>query len=275
MSPETITAPPPGRPAARSRLPEVMALVVVLVAVLGGTARAQDDVKASAQKKMAQGAQLLEQGQPAEALRLFREAYAQAPNPRYQYNIGVACQATGRDAEALEAFEAFLANAQGVHPEYTADAQKQAALLRARVATVTVTSKESGAGVLVDGRDVGQTPLPNAVILDPGEHRFLVRKPSFEPFERVLALKPGDSVTVAAELRALPAPVAPPIATIVAPPPPVVVAAPEESPVYKRWWFWTAVGAVVLTGVVVAVAASSGSGSSGPTCPGGEFICVK
>ena len=254
----------------RSALQGVLAFALMMGA---GVVRAQDDAKAAAQKKMAQGAQLLEQGQPAEALRLFREAYRQVPNPRYQYNIGVSCQATGRDADALEAFETFLANAQGVRPEYLGDARKQATLLRSRVATVTVTSKENGAGVLVDGRDVGITPLQRPVILDPGEHRFLVRKATFEPFEHVASLKAGDTVTVAAELRAIPRPVTRPTVTIVAPPPPVVVSREKQNPFYKRWWFWTAVGTAVATGVVVAVAAGSGSGGS--TCPGGEFICVK
>jgi PEGA domain len=245
--------------------------VAALVAV-AGTARGQEDARTTAQKKMAQGNQLMEQGQPAEALRLFRDAYKLVPNPRYQYNIAVACQATGRDAEALEAFQFFLAKAEGVAQGYTDDAKKQIEVLRGRVAQVTVSAKQSGAGVLVDGRDVGNTPLPQALVLDPGEHRFLVRKLEFEPFEHVVNLRPGDQVTVTVELRPIPRPVAPAVVTITTPTPPPP-AAEERSQFYKRWWFWTAVGAVVVTGVIVGVAASSRPG--GPKCPGGETICVE
>jgi hypothetical protein len=241
----------------------------VALAVLGvalwlhvPAARAQSDARAAAQQKMAQGAQLLEQGQPAEALTLFKEAYQQVQNPRYQYNIGVACQALGRDAEALQAFQSFVANAQGVRQEYLEDAQKQIELLRGRVATVTITSSEAGAAVLVDGHDAGRTPLGQSLTLDAGEHRFMVRKLSFEPFEKVVILRRGDRLDLAADLRPVARPVAPPV-MVVTPPP--REAPPPDEPVYKRWWLWSAVGAVIATGVVVALVAKSGS--EGPKCP--------
>jgi tetratricopeptide (TPR) repeat protein len=236
--------------------------------LLVAPARAQEDARAAAQKKMAAGAQLLDQGQPAEALRLFREAHAAFPNQRWQYSIGIASQATGRDVEALEAFQIFLENSQGAPQINVDDARKQVEVLRARVAAVRITAREAGAGVLVDGRDVGRTPLPRPVLLEPGEHRFMVRKAEFEPFERVLNVKPGEQ-TVAAELRRIVKVVAPPPAVLVAPPP---SAPPAETPLYQRWWLWTAVGAVVVTGVVIAVASSSGS--KNPDCRGG-LQCVR
>jgi hypothetical protein len=259
--------PPPTPPL----LVRAASLGLVLAALIAGLpAQAQEDAKAAAQKKMAAGAQLLEQGQPAEALRLFREAYATSPNQRWQYNIGVACQATGRDVEALEAFQIFLDNSTGVRPEYVADAQKQVELLRSRVATVKITSAQAGAGVLVDGRDVGATPLPRPVVLEPGEHRFIVRKLEFEPFERVMALAAGEQTSLKADLRPVTTAIAPrPAVTIVTPPPP---AAQETTPVYKRWWLWTAVGAAVVAATVIAVASSSGT--KNPDCSG-EITCVR
>jgi predicted secreted protein len=243
-----------------------MMLVLGLLALGARGASAQTDAaKTAAQQKMAQGAQLLEQGQPADALALFKEAYQQVQNPRYQYNIGVACQSLGRDAEALQAFQTFIANAQGVRQEYLDDAQKQIEALRGRVATVTITSAETGAAVLVDGREAGRTPMAQPLTLDAGEHRFMVRKLSFEPYEKVVTLRRGDRLELAAELRPMAArnvaPVAPPVSVVTAPreePPP-------SEPIYKRWWLWTAVGAAVVTGVVVVLVTKSGS--EGPQCP--------
>jgi hypothetical protein len=244
----------------------VVLAVAIAAALMSSIAPvfAQADPKAAAQQKMAQGAQLLEQGQPAEALGLFKEAYELVQNPRYQYNIGVACQALGRDAEALQSFQTFVANAQGVRQEYIDDAHKQIDLLRERVAKVVVTSSVPGASVLVDGRDVGLTPLAQSLVLDAGEHRFIVRKLSFEPFERVVTLKRGDRLDLAADLRPnVVKPVERPAAVVVAP---AVPAEPEAaSPIYKRWWLWTAVGAAVVTGVVLGVALHSRS--EGPQCP--------
>lgn len=250
-------------------------LCPVAIVCLAGPARAQEDPKVAAAKRMQEGAQLMEQGQPGEALRLFRQAFRLFPNPRWQYNIGVACQAIGREAEALEAFESFLANAQGVGREYTDDARKQVENLRGRVATVTVAAKQEGAEVLVDGRDVGRTPLPRPLLLDQGERRFIVRKEKFESFERLVSLRPGEAATVEVDLkpvRALPGvPPPPPVVRVEMPPPPPPE--PESAPLHRRWWFWTAVGAVVVTGVVVAISVSGGSG--GPACTGGESRCLR
>lgn len=252
-----------------TRHPSLLLAAFALALVTATPAAAQEEARAAAQKKMAAGAQLLDQGQPAEALRLFREAYTTFPNQRWQYSIGIACQATGRNLEALEAFQTFLENAQGAPQVNVDDAKKQVEVLRARVASVRITAKQAGAGVLVDGREVGRTPLPRPVLLEPGEHNFMVRKTEFEPFERALTLKGGEEATLAAELRPIVKAAAPPPVAIVAPP--VAPPPPAETPLYQRWWLWTAVGAVVVTGVVIAIASSSGSKS--PQCSGG-ITCV-
>jgi hypothetical protein len=248
-------------------------MAVLACLAMAAPARAQapvDDAKAEAQARMKEGARLLD-AQPGEALRLFREAYRLVKNPNYQYNIGTAAQAVGRDAEALEAFQYFLANQRGVSEEYVNDARKQVASLLGRVALATLRCPQADAEILIDGRDVGRTPLKEPVVLDQGEHRFIVRKKGYENFERLVSVRSGEKITVDAELRPVPvvAPTvsAPVAAVLVAPAP-----APErdEAPaIYKRWWFWTAVGAVVITGVVVGLAASSQQ-SGGPACPGGS-----
>jgi hypothetical protein len=229
--------------------------------------------KAAAQSRMKDGAALLD-SQPGEALRLFREAYRLVRNPNYQYNIGIAAQAVGRDAEALEAFRFFLANRRGVPDEYVSDAEKQVQALLGRVALVTLSSSQPDAEVLVDGRDVGRTPLVAPLALDQGDHRFIVRKRDFENFERLVTVHPGEKVAVAADLRPLvvaPPLVPVPVAAVAVTPPPAPTVS-DQAPIHKRWWFWTAVGAVVVTGVVIGIAASSHSG--GPDCPGGP-ICVR
>lgn len=143
----------------------------------------------------------MEQGQPAEALRLFLEAHRLHSDPRYLYNIALANVALGRNADAFIAFRTFIAKSTGVRRVYVEDAQKQIVLLMERVAIVDVSSNLSGATVIADGRDVGLTPLDAPLVLDPGEHRFLVRKKGVEPFERMLILGPGESTRLRVELQ--------------------------------------------------------------------------
>jgi hypothetical protein len=239
--------------------------IAMTITIASAAAEAQEDSKVIAQKKMTEGAQLLDQGQPAEALQLFKDAYALTQNPRYQYNIGIACQSLGRNAEALDAFQAFLANAQGVRPQYVEDARKQIDLLRARIATVVVQAKQDGAGVLLDGRKVGQTPLGHPLSLDPGEHQFVVKKDGFDPFERFETLGPGQRLTLSVNLR------------LVAGPKVVTITVPSKesarpTPIYGRWWFWTAAGAVVVATVVTSVALIAKS--DGPSCRG-RSLCLE
>jgi len=91
-------------------------------------------------------------------------------------------------------------------------------------ATLHVASKVDGAIVVVDGADVGPTPVD---ILRPGgSHRVTVKKSGFVTYETSVLVQPGENLDLDAPLK----PVKPTIA--------------------EKWWFWTILG-TALTGAVV------------------------
>lgn len=130
--------------------------------------------------------------------------------------------------------------------------------LFATTGLLQVVSSVRGADVFVDSRPVGKAPLPKTLSVQAGKHNVRVEMAGFEPFNDVVDVKPGATLTVRAELK----PKARPLA--VAPRPAPVKSAP--TPLVKKPWFWAAAGgAVLLLGAGAAVAASSGGDSKTKT----------
>lgn len=91
-------------------------------------------------------------------------------------------------------------------------------------ASLHVGANAEAAVVTLDGLDVGAVPVE--LIRPAGTHRLTVRKEGFVPYNTDIALRPGERVSVKADLS------------------------PETTPLTRRWWFWTAAG-VLVAGVAV------------------------
>lgn len=86
-------------------------------------------------------------------------------------------------------------------------------------ATIHVTSNVVDAIVRVNGADVGNPPVE--VSRAAGQYRVSVSRKDFVPYDVNVAVRPGERVDLAADLRK------------------------EDPPLTKKWWFWTAAGVVV------------------------------
>jgi hypothetical protein len=85
--------------------------------------------------------------------------------------------------------------------------------------TVHLASEPTGAAVMLDGVDVGATPLD--VTRPSGTYHVVMRKPGFAAYDTRFLLRPGEEVNLSPTL-------------------------PKEKVLLtQRWWFWTSVGAVV------------------------------
>jgi PEGA domain-containing protein len=88
-------------------------------------------------------------------------------------------------------------------------------------ATMRIDANQDAAYVLIDGREVGQTPL--SIERRAGRYQITVEKEGFDPYETNVTLEPGQPFNVRADL-------------------------PEGSPaLYERWWFWSALGAAAAS----------------------------
>ena len=141
------------------------------------------------------GDEALVNGRPAEALVLYKEAYAARPDTALVYNMGRAHQALGDFPAALDHFEKFEATAP---PDVRARVPGLAKLLaevRKNVATVAIAADVAGATVRLDDRVLGKTPLPGVVRMKPGPATLVVEKEGYFDYQRILALQGGSLST--------------------------------------------------------------------------------
>src|SRR3954454_13220068 len=95
-----------GRPRLR-----FFAIFVLLILPRPSLAAGKGDEKAQARALLVEGGGLLQSGDYAEALVRFEKAFALVPSPKIQYNLGLAYLGLARPADALQAFEVFVAGA--------------------------------------------------------------------------------------------------------------------------------------------------------------------
>ena len=207
--------------------------------------------RGAARAKLVEGDGLLKQGSYIEALGAFKEAYALFPSPKIHYNFGLALKGMGRNAEAMEAFDRFLAEANDASPDARARAVASRNDLLTRVGVVRVTAEVDGASILIDGREHGRTPQSSEIHLDPGPHMLTVDRGGGRlPFTERLEVRAGVPLSVVARFPDAPGDAAPQGVTV--PVKPVddgrAVTPAGQAPGWLRPAAWTAagVGAVAL-----------------------------
>ena len=183
---------------------------------LGGVAAAAPDeaTLSAARSKLADGVELMKKGDAAGALAQFNQAYALVPSPKIFFDIGLARDALGQNAQALTAFTRFVEETESPNPASLAKAQERSATLKNLVASVNVICDVAGASVEVDGISVGTTPLHGFVFVEPGDHVFVATAGPQTGRQKLTSVA-GRKVDLTLEL-ALPPPNPPP-ATLVAP----------------------------------------------------------
>jgi hypothetical protein len=232
-----------------------------------------------ARSKAVQAQKLFEERDFRAALHLLDDAYATFPSPKMHYNYGLVQRSLLRDAEALESFERFLADAPDADPEKRAVAARHMAELRALVASLEVRSDMDPAEISVDGRIRGTSPWPHRIWISPGQHQVVVKKADVPfPYTERIEAAAGALVVVDARFAPIVAVLQPPLPVRELPPAPIeaVVARPAPAveparPVYRRWWFWAAAGTLVASAALSAVVVTSNpSPVCGSACRLGE-----
>ena len=190
------------------------------------------------------------------ALVEFRRAYELVPNYRVLFDIAQSLYQLQRYAEALSAFESYLAQAgTQIAPVRRASVESDIRALRARVGRLDVTTNVDGAEIRVDDQTVGTSPLAAPVLVSVGHRKITVAKPGRVPLEKFVDVAAGDRTAVSFDFPEPASP--PPVATNtttpsnpttrsethtpanVEPPPP---APPPPESTAPMWIAWTATG---------------------------------
>ncbi|HET8937082.1 MAG TPA: PEGA domain-containing protein [Polyangiales bacterium] len=144
-------------------------------------------------------------GDLATALIEFKRAYSTAPNYRLLYNLGQV-SADLRDYPAAERYlNQYLEESKSALDESRKLAvQDELAKVRARIASVHLTSNVEGTEVLVDDVLVGRTPMQAPIHVSTGRRRITGRAPGHAPVTHAIDAAGGEDVSVTLHLQPIP-----------------------------------------------------------------------
>ncbi|WP_437681151.1 PEGA domain-containing protein [Sorangium sp. So ce131] len=145
---------------------------------------------------------LFAEGDYLNAIIKFERAYELSGDARLLWNIALCQKNLKRYARLLATIEKLLRDA---GPQLAEQDRKDAATLieatKAYVSRLDLQASEAGATVLVDGEEVGQTPLREPVLLDIGIRKIRVTKKGFKDVEVTQQVPGGSVVTITAKLE--------------------------------------------------------------------------
>lgn len=135
------------------------------------------------------------------ALVEFEQSYKIVPRPGALRNVAQCQRDLKRFADAYAAYETLLTkHGAQLGPGELAAVNKAIKDLESVTGTISFEVNEPGASVVVDGRDVGTTPLPAPVRVDVGPHLVRVIKAGYEPFEQQVKVLATQALSVDAKL---------------------------------------------------------------------------
>lgn len=136
-------------------------------------------------------------GRYDDAIADWARAYELDPRPLIQYNLAQAFERAGRIAEAVTAYESFLA-ATTPQDAKRLEAQARLAALRERIARTAIVVRTTvvGAIVLVDGEERARTPRTDPIAVAPGRHRIVVRLDGQDDYTTDVTVAAGTSIDV-------------------------------------------------------------------------------
>lgn len=189
------------------RMRSAIALAVLLVFLVGGTARAQSggagkakavELLGSGDKKLARGQKLYEKGDIEKALADYESAladyqaaYEAFPDPKIYFPIAQAEQRLGRFVDALQHYQQLLEEGKDIPAQLKTQVQRELIEVKKNLSAVVIEAQPEGAIVLIDGTQVAKTPMDQPVFVEPGAHSLTVKLEGFRTVDRKVDLAMG------------------------------------------------------------------------------------
>ncbi|MEP7051012.1 MAG: PEGA domain-containing protein [Pseudomonadota bacterium] len=161
-------------------------------------APAADDATTQAREHFGQATKLYKDGDFDAALVQFERAYELKPNYRVLYNIGQTYFQLRQYVEARDSMTRYLKEGgDQIDSERRAAVNKDLADLQRRLATLKINVNATGAAVLVDGKNVGVTPLAEPILVSEGQRTISVEAPGRGVLQRQVRVAGGDQQVLA------------------------------------------------------------------------------
>lgn len=215
------------------------------------------DPKTDPRAKYNAAVKKFEGGDYAGALADFQELDAIKSTPQSTRYIALAQDKLGRFAEAVAAYEKFVASP-GKLTKEAEEARKRVEEIKKMPGKLHVETTPPGATITVDGKTSGTSPAE--IELAPGKHVVRVELAGYLPLDRDVEIGYGAKQDVKAELEAKPAePPPPPVAAEPPPEPekPAPPPAPPQTPKSKLPAFITGGIAIAALGVGIGFGAAA------------------
>jgi hypothetical protein len=244
------------------RWPAVVCVGAILLAPTGAAAQAPshdppraaptngatDDREKEARSRYERGMQLYGEGAAEGALVEFERAYQLAPSYRLLYNIALIRLQLNDYAQALKAFQEYLAEGGAeIGSVRRSEIERHVASLKNKVGRVELTSNARGADVFVDDVVVGRVPLAEPLVLNPGRRRITIARGGLTS-GTVVSVAGQDSLKVELSLEA---PAQQPATHVRTAP------SPSRAPVYVSWTVTAGLAAATTVVGLLAVDAMS------------------
>jgi hypothetical protein len=177
-----------------------LALALATLAPSASEAQSPQDLL-RAQKLYDEGDKAEQAGDAAQALAKFEEALTVVETAQLRLRAGRCQETLGKLVEALESYKRAVAlSEEDAALNKVASDQARAAANRVPKLALSKPKDAPAATITVDGRAVTDgEPIP----VNPGEHVIVAEAPGFQRFEKRVAARESDTVTIAIELVSL------------------------------------------------------------------------
>ena len=169
----------------------VAGLALGLVLSAGGASAGDVD---KARALFAEGNRMVEAGDYEGARRAFLAADAEHHAPAIIYNLGLAEERLGHPQAAVDAYEAYIAEA-GAGAELTEAATLAIAQLKGRSTRLRVETVPPGQRVFVDGAPLRE-PSPVSLLVPAGHHVVVAQGAAWRSEQDVEVKGAGDALTI-------------------------------------------------------------------------------
>ena len=159
------------------RSPNALALVALVALVALAPSPARADALDDARRHFAEGVVEYQDGKYEAARVLFQQANAEHHAPAIVYNIARAEERLNHPQAAVDAYDAYIAEA-GEKGEFTEASVLALARIRATAAQLHITTKPAGARLFIDGAEA-RDPAPTRVLVPAGRHHIVAEGDSW------------------------------------------------------------------------------------------------
>lgn len=149
--------------------------------------------QAEARQHFQTGTQHYQAGRFAEAIEEYRTAYRLYASPTILFNLAQAYRSDGQLVNAISTFRRYLEEVgELITPQQRQEVQDVITEIEGTRAVLSFEVEPAGATVVLDGRELGTTPLPRGVEIMPGEHTVSLTLTDHDPHEERITVQPHE-----------------------------------------------------------------------------------